>query len=91
MASRASLDRTRVHQTSSPDQVTASDPEKHEPPTSNDKEAQGQVNEAMEGGAAGLNKVEAAASVWTKKTLLVIYAWFVTLPVPQPLQQRKTG
>ncbi|RAH84956.1 MFS general substrate transporter [Aspergillus japonicus CBS 114.51] len=75
MASRASLDRTRVHQTSSADQVTTSDPERHDHPTSNDKEAQGQVSETMENGATGVNKVEAAAYVWTKKTLLVIYAW----------------
>ncbi|PYI30581.1 putative siderochrome-iron transporter [Aspergillus indologenus CBS 114.80] len=75
MASRASLDRIRVHQTSSADQVTTSDPERHDHPTLNDKEAQGQVSETMEDGANGVNKVEAAASVWTKKTLLVIYAW----------------
>ncbi|RAL17383.1 putative siderochrome-iron transporter [Aspergillus homomorphus CBS 101889] len=55
--------------------MAATDPEKHGLPAANDKEAQRKVDEEVKDGATGVNKVEAAAFVWSRKTLLVIYAW----------------
>ena len=58
----------------------APDPEKPSQSASNEREAPERINKVEGYGAAGVEKAEAAALVWSKTALWAIYAWY-TIPL----------
>ncbi|KAE8392532.1 putative siderochrome-iron transporter [Aspergillus alliaceus] len=75
MATPLDLTQLSLHPSSGPVSTTpASDP-KPGLPALKEKEAQGDTNEVAQNGAAGVERAEAAALVWSKNALYAIYAW----------------